>query len=165
MSDETEMDRNDSRAGSSSSWTRRNRWLLAGASFLVAGAALLWLRHEAKPSERDYHVVQKEFARIEQKIHQHDMSLWLVVEGEPHDRTAGAPEERHRRILRDFDTMSDLPRFEMSQVNIEILGDRAKVRYALQSWPQPWRPMPSGGRMEFVRRQDQWVLHDHHFLD
>ena len=131
----------------------------------MLAAAALWLRNEAEPRERDYHAVRREFERVESKIHDHDMGLWLVVEGEPHDEGAGASarEERHRRILDDFEKLGHVQNFAMSEVKIEIDGDRAHLRYTLQSWPQPWRPMPSGGTMEFVRKQGRWVLDDHHF--
>ena len=133
---------------------------------LAAGSAL-WLRSEAAPRERDYHAVKGEFERIERKIREHDGSLWLAVEGEPHDQGPGVAlrEERHRRILADFDRLGHVASFAMSVVEIEIDGDRAHLRYRLQSNPEPWRPMPNGGRMEFVRRDTRWVLDDHLFIE
>jgi hypothetical protein len=167
MSDQTSQADESVLPGEPASSARRpphhRKWLAAGAVILVASSAALWLRHEIDPRERDYHAVKSEFARIERKIRAHDMSLWLLVEGEPHDKGAGVTEERHRRILRDFETLGHAQTFAMSDVKIEIDGDRASVRYALQRWPQRWRSMPAGGRMEFVRKQGRWVLDDHRF--
>ena len=146
---------------------RWRRAVYGGSALLLTAGAAFWLRNESEPRQRDYHAVRREFERIERKIHDHDMGLWLVVEGEPHDQGAGAAarEERHRRILDDFEKLGHGQDFAMSDVQIEIDGDRAHLRYTLHSSPQPWRPMPGGGRMEFVRRQGRWVLDDHHFVD
>jgi hypothetical protein len=132
---------------------------------LAAAGTALWLRKEAQPHERDYHAVSNEFERIERKIRKHDISLWLVIEGEPHDAGAGAAarEERHRRILDDFDKLGHLRNFSMADVAIEVDGDRAHLRYTLEGRSDDLRPTPSGGTMEFVRRQGRWVLDDHSF--
>jgi hypothetical protein len=143
------------------------RAFLAGGALLVTASAALWLRSEAAPRERDYHAVRRAFQIIDRKIHDHDFGTWYMVEGGPHDNGADSParEERHHRILEDFERLGHTQSFAISDVEIEIDGDRAHLRYKLQAWPQPWKPMPQGGRMEFVRRQGEWVLDDHHFSD
>ena len=170
MSNETGATDQEAPQGGAPAPAPRTRWprslVVAGALLAAAGAAL-WVRNEVQPGERDYHAVRDEFKRIERKIHDHDMGLWLVIEGEPHDQGAGtaAREERHRRILDDFEKLGHARNFAMTDVDVKVDGDRAHLRYTLQSWPEPWRPMPSGGTMEFVRTQGRWVLDDHRFAD
>jgi hypothetical protein len=122
---------------------------------------------EADPRERDYQAVRKEFERIERSIHDHDIRMWLAVEGEPHDDVAEAVarEQRHRRILDDLEKIAHTEKFVMSDVMIQIDGDRARVTYMLQGVGPSDRPMPRGGTMSFVRKQGQWVVDDHHFID
>lgn len=128
---------------------------------------LFWLRGEAQPGERDYHAVRSEFERIEREIHEHDIGIWIAIEGEPHDQGPGHAEQerRHARILEDFRRLSRAKSFSMSDVDIEVEGDRAHLTYALQvSADEYWQGVPTQGTMEFVRKQGAWVLDDHHFV-
>ena len=143
----------------------RRRWPSLAATLFVVGAAAMWIRYEAQPRERDYHAVRAEFLRIAREIRNHDQGMWVVVEGPRQDQgsSAAAQEDHQRRVLADFELISHLQGFVMSEVQIEIDGDRARLRYRLQASPEPGKPAPGGGQMDFVRKDGQWVLEDHRF--
>ena len=65
--------------------------------------------------------------------------------------------------MADFEVLSHLQGFVLSDVQIDLDGDRAHLRYRLQASPEPGKPTPGGGRMEFGRKGSLWVLEDHRF--
>ena len=134
------------------------------AASCLAAAALVW-RHEARPSERDLHTLEAEVDRLVRHIRAHDVGTWLAVEGAPHEQGPKAAEQeaRHTRILTDFDKLGHLTSFSFGDLAITVEGDRATVRYRLQAQAEDWKPMPAGGRLEFVRSGRAWTINDHAF--
>jgi hypothetical protein len=144
----------------------RLRRILVGTlvAACVVAIALVW-RYESRPSERDLHTLEAEVDRLVRHIRAHDVGTWLAVEGGPHEQGPKAAEQeaRHRRILADFDKLGHLTSFSFEDLVVTVAGDHATVRYRLQFQAQDWKPMPAGGRLEFVRSGRSWTLHDHAF--
>lgn len=107
---------------------RRNAFVLAAVA-VTALVGYLWGRRDLQ-REHDRHLVRREVARIEAAIRTgHGWSDWIYVER----RDTGAPDsrehERHESLLRDFERLAHVEGFALSDVEVELDADTARVRY------------------------------------
>jgi len=139
-----------------------------GVVTAVAVAAAVVGYRETRPDQRDRRAIRSLMADMEQVLRRHDVTMWLRVTT-PHDADRSNPVHMaaHERMLRDFERLQHLPRFAMTDVEIEVAGNTARARYRIDSAPPPpGAPLPPvGGEMQFVRGPDGWEMTDHHLLE
>jgi hypothetical protein len=159
-------------------------WLGAGVLMLVAGAATVsYVTYvETRQRERDRHALLRHVSEMEKPIRASDERIWLHVETrhDPGHATA-AQEAADRQMLADFQRLGQLQDFAMKDVQVEIAGDTAVVRYRIQGTPGPRQQtdlqghfhspppapvsVPAGGEIVFARGPRGWVMTGHRLLE
>lgn len=101
----------------------------AVAVTLGAVSAIVW--RETRRDEIARHEILADLNTIVRKIHTHDQTLWMNVEG--HDTASFDPkvEEGHQKMIADFERLSHLEDFQMLDITVHVDGDMANVRYRI----------------------------------
>ena len=145
-------------------WSRKGRWMLP----LVGIASLLGfvLASRNWPREHDRHTVASQVRELERRLRSHGPDLWLLVEGgDDRGGGAGLQEARHQAMLRDFERLDGLEGLAMTDVEVQIDGDKALATYRIHASAGPGEGVPRGGQLEFVRRKEGWRVAGHRFVE
>jgi hypothetical protein len=155
--------------------------LAAGAVILIGGIAVVTYL-ETRQAERDRHALLRHASEMERAIRASDERIWLHVEAR-HDpgHTNAAQEALDQQMLADFERLGQLEGFAMKDVQVEIMGDTATIRYRVQgtaipraqadlrghvhSVPSLPVPAPAGGEIHFRRGPAGWVMTGHRLLE
>ena len=144
------------------------RWNDSLALSLVAIASVLGVVIAARnwPREHDRHVVVSQVRELERSIRSHGPDLWLFVEGnDKRDNGDVDRETRHQVMLRDFERLGRLEGFAITDIVVQIDGDKALATYRVRGVARlVGEIVPRGGQLEFVRRQDSWQVARHQFV-
>lgn len=128
------------------------RFGAAAAFAVVALIALFAIHRETNQRERDRRALLRHVAEMEKIIRAHDTRIWLHVEGGGgHPSNDPAHEAVHQAMLRDFERLAHLRDFAMRDVEVEIAGDTAVVRYRVEGRAVEGEPPPVSGEIRFAR--------------
>jgi hypothetical protein len=126
---------------------KRAALLAAGALILVGGAAAVTYL-ETRQHERDRHALLRHVTEMERAIRARGERLWMHVESRHEPGHASAAQEAlDEKMLADFARLGALQNFAMKDVEVQITGDTAVVRYRVQGRPVPRRETDLGGHM------------------
>lgn len=153
--------------------SRRSVWWGLGALLLTGAGSFIWW--EARSEERDRHALLAHVREIEGLIRRHDSALWTRVEREHGPRRPiPAADAEHQAMLRDFERLSHLDDFSMTDVEVQLQGDVAKVSYRIEGRPaapsgvgrrDAAETVPKGGELSFVRAPSGWDVARHRFTE
>ncbi len=152
--------------GASNGRARRRNAVVLAAVAVTALVGYLWGRRDLQ-REHDRHLVRREVARIEAAIRTgHGWSDWAYVER----RDTGAPDsrehERHQSLLGDFERLAHVEGFALSDVEVELDEETARVRYRVTGRARSARQQPPiGGEMGFRRSSTGWELVSNRFVE
>lgn len=145
---------------------RRNKAYL-GLVAVLATVAFAWgIRSYLR--DHDTHVVRAFVREIETKVRVHDEpGLWLLVErNDPPGKPDTEEEQRHQAILHTFERLSHLEEFKMTDVDVDVQGEEARVSYRMSATsPAGQPPPPYRGEMRLVRDGSNWRLVEHRLLE
>ena len=148
-----------------SAWSGRGRFTLV----LLAIASLLGfvLASRNWPREHDRHRVATQVHELERSIRSHGPELWLFVEGADHARQGASPDQetRHQAMLRDFERLGRMDDLALTDVEVQVDGDKARATYRIRATTRPGERIPSGGVLEFVRHKEGWQVAGHRFVE
>lgn len=133
----------------------RTRVLPVIAAALLVPAATVLVYKETRQAERDWHAVRAQVYDIEKALRRHEVDAYVRSAGEG----SPLPVETEQRLVRDFERLSHLQDFAMTDVEIRFEGDTAFVRYRVEGAPglRDDRP-PSAGELAFRKRDGFWRL-------
>jgi hypothetical protein len=142
----------------------RSQRLVLGA---VAVAALVGfvLAGRDWPRETDRHAVTAQVRELERRIRSRGPDLWLLVEGNDSQDTFDTDREaRHQAMLRDFERLSHVEGFAITDIMVHVDGDSALATYRIRSLSAA-EPVPRGGQLHFIRGKDRWTITGHRFTE
>jgi hypothetical protein len=142
---------------------RRQRLVLSAVA--IASLVGFVLAGRDWPRESDRHAVIAEVRELERRIRSGGPHLWLLVEGNDSRDDADADREsRHQAMLRDFERLSHVPDLSITNIVVHVDGDSALATYRIRSEPAAER-VPPGGQLQFIRRNDRWMIAGHRFTE
>lgn len=153
-------------SGTSPPRHRRNKAYLG----LVAALATVGFAWGIQSYLRDHdtHVVRAFVREIETRVHVHDEpGLWLLVErNDVREKPDTEQERRHQAILSTFERLSHLEDFKMTDVDVDVEGEEARVSYLISATsPRDQLPPPRRGEMHLIRDGSSWRLVEHRLID
>ena len=161
---------------------RQRAALLAVGAVILVGLVAVVTYLETRQHERDRHALLRHASEMERAIRASDERIWLHVESR-HDpgRANAAQEALDQQMLADFERLGQLEGFAMKDVQVEITGDTATIRYRVQGTAIPRAqtdlrghthsvqpipvPAPAGGEIYFQRGPGDWVMTGHRLLE
>lgn len=140
---------------------------LGGLVVLVGGGYTIY--GEMQRAERDRHAVIEEVRELERLIRRHDGQLFMRLGVAPDADPAHAERES---LLRDFERLSDLDGFRITDLDVAVTGDAAVARY--EGDGRAARPdlagrsdqmvTPLAGEITFARHGTRWEIVGHRFV-
>ena len=117
---------------------------------------------EGRVEEQDRHAILAHVNEMERAILTHD-TWWHVQGADDPARDNEALEGEHQKMLKDFDRLSHIPGFRMTDVRVDVRGDEAVVEYGIEGTPDSGAQakMPSGGELHFRRGPKGWEMTSH----
>jgi hypothetical protein len=161
---------------------KRRATLLAAAAVIPVGGAAVVTYMQTRQHERDRHALLRHATEMERAIRARGERIWLHVKSrhEP-GHTSAAEEALDQQMLADFGRLGRLENFAMKDVQVEITGDTATVRYRVQgtaipraqmdlrghihSAPPIPEPAPAGGEIQLQRVPGGWLMTGHRLIE
>lgn len=136
---------------------RREAAILAVVA-LAAAAGYFW-GIDGLRREHARHQVRDELRRIEQALRAGTgIAFWMYVEAEDSDRTDPGEHARHKAVLEDFDRLARMDGLSFADVDVDVRGDDAVVRFRVTGKSPDRVPAPVRAELTFRRRPEGWRL-------
>ena len=140
---------------------------LGGLVVLAGGGYTIY--SELQRAERDRHAVIQEVGELERMIRRHDGQLFMRLGVAP---DADPAHKDRESLLRDFERLSDLDTFRITDLDVVVTGDSAAANYKAEGRGAPpdlrgrsdQTVNPLAGEITFVRHGSRWEIVGHRFV-
>jgi hypothetical protein len=140
---------------------------LGGVLVLAGGGYAVY--SEMRRAERDRHAVIQEVEGLQHLIRRHDGQLFMRLSVAPDADSAHADRDA---LLRDFERLSHIDGFQVTNLDVVVTGDSAVARYEATGRGVPsdlggrsdQAASPLTGEMTFVRHGGRWEVVGHRFV-